>query len=139
MSLSFIERGETIVGYHWGTRIYDQDADLLPIVIEERPPEMIVWRRDWDEPRVMPNTLFGYLSTDGKVLWYRSDKGWHIEQFRPTSDFNRDGRVDMTDFGILQRNLGRPIRKYDLNGDGRVDGLDVDAFIRAHPCNPWLN
>lgn len=45
------------------------------------------------------------------------------------ADLSRDGRVDQTDFGILQAQLGRegPLSG-DLNKDGYVDGADVDLF-----------
>lgn len=46
----------------------------------------------------------------------------------PDADFDGDGDVDMTDFGVLQRNLGGSDSRFDLNGDGAVDGLDVDVF-----------
>lgn len=53
-----------------------------------------------------------------------------VSDLFPRADFNGDGRVDMTDFGLLQRELGGDDIRYDLTGDGRVDAADVDAFGR---------
>lgn len=53
-----------------------------------------------------------------------------VSDLFPRADFDGDGDVDMSDFGVLQRSLGGSDSRFDLNGDGWVDGRDVDAFDR---------
>jgi len=46
-------------------------------------------------------------------------------------DFDRDGDIDQSDYGLLQTQLGTvavPWCEYDLNVDGVVDTLDVEIF-----------
>ena len=45
-------------------------------------------------------------------------------------DFNRDGRVDGLDFGVLLGQFGCSSDCVaDLDGDGKVDGSDVGRFF----------
>lgn len=64
------------------------------------------------------------------VRWWRADIPADPNEWLPIGwcDFDFDGDVDQSDFGLLQRALGTTDRRFDLDGDGRVDVLDVDAF-----------
>jgi hypothetical protein len=46
-------------------------------------------------------------------------------------DFDRDGDIDQSDYGLLQVHLGEPampVNVFDLNGDGWIDTNDVEVF-----------
>ena len=48
------------------------------------------------------------------------------------ADFNRDGKVDVTDLSILLyyfEKTGDKIKNYDLNDDGRIDIVDVSIML----------
>lgn len=47
-------------------------------------------------------------------------------------DFDHDGRVDQTDWGLMQQQLGKfgPLAA-DLDGDGAVDDTDTQLFWRV--------
>lgn len=52
----------------------------------------------------------------------------------PNTDFDHDGDTDQSDFGRLQVELGtqaEPVCVFDLDGDGWVDGDDVDIFLKT--------
>ena len=51
----------------------------------------------------------------------------------PPPDFDRDGDVDQSDFGVMQVSLGEPHMPFsacDMNMDGAVDQRDVEEFMR---------
>jgi len=52
----------------------------------------------------------------------------------PEGDANRDGRVDLTDFGILKANYQTEVGAWtvaDFNGDGQVGSSDF-AILKQH-------
>ncbi len=53
-----------------------------------------------------------------------------VEQVRQTPDLDGDGRIDGLDLGILLSNWGNPGRG-DLDGSGAVDGADLGAVLSA--------
>jgi len=82
--------------------------------------------------RISPDGLTVYGTGASEEVWtLRLPAGplWPI-----AADFDHDGDVDQSDFGLLQVQLGtwaQPVNIYDLNRDGRVDGRDVEAFDKA--------
>ena len=74
--------------------------------------------------------------TDDQTFWavgeIQTEDGWQTEIFSfrvgIAADFNRDGRVDGEDLGILLLEFGGP-GIADLNGDGTVTGLDLGLFL----------
>jgi len=51
-------------------------------------------------------------------------------RFFTGADLNGDGKIDLSDLGILAGNFGKvgPGLRGDLNGDGKVDAADVKLF-----------
>jgi len=51
-------------------------------------------------------------------------------RFFTGADLNGDGKIDLTDLGILASNYGKvgPGLRGDLNGDGKVDAADIKLF-----------
>lgn len=48
-------------------------------------------------------------------------------------DFDRDGDVDQSDFGVMQVQLGGPHMPFlacDMNMDGAVNQRDVEEFMK---------
>jgi hypothetical protein len=46
-------------------------------------------------------------------------------------DLNRDGFVNVSDFGILLSNWGSTSpHPADLNQDGKIDGMDLDIMLK---------
>ena len=74
--------------------------------------------------------------TDDLTFWavgeIQTEAGWQTEIFSfrvgVPADFNRDGRVDGQDLGILLLEFGGP-GIADLNGDGIVTGVDLGLFL----------
>ena len=73
-----------------------------------------------------------------KVAAYSSDGVLYGESYpihlstngNTICDFNNDGVVDSRDLGILLSHFGENSETYDLNGDGKVNGEDVNTFKR---------
>ena len=51
-------------------------------------------------------------------------------RFFTGADLNGDGKIDLSDLGILASNYGKvsPGQRGDLNGDGKVDASDIKLF-----------
>lgn len=67
--------------------------------------------------------------------WYMAEYSEYVvtlpkdpRDWFPAGDFDRDGDVDQTDFGLLQRELGGRNDAFDLNRDGQVTVADIDTF-----------
>ena len=106
----------------------------------------LVWSDHWDDAFVYDAELevwiplygwrAGYLTADGRLLVLERPgeaRSVRVAELlaREPGDFDRDGDVDMSDFGRLQARMGSSGPPgYDLNGDGRVDGRDVGVFER---------
>ncbi|NLE60706.1 MAG: hypothetical protein GX616_20360 [Planctomycetes bacterium] len=79
--------------------------------------------------RVLPSTVSADWWLSGEYVEHivtlpKDPRDW----FQP-ADFDRDGDVDQTDFGLLQARLGRRDEAaYDLNRDGHVTIADIDTF-----------
>ena len=104
----------------WFTHVWSRDKG--PIIL---PGRLVLLRED----RLLTQDTVG--EWDGTAST-RFDVWLIADLFPPPEpgDFSDDGWVDMTDFGILQRELGGDDMRYDLTGDGVIDGRDVDAFGR---------
>jgi hypothetical protein len=52
------------------------------------------------------------------------------ERFFTGADLNGDGKIDLTDLGILAGSYGKvaPGQRGDLNTDGKVDAVDIKLF-----------
>ncbi|MFO0897474.1 MAG: dockerin type I domain-containing protein [Pirellulales bacterium] len=62
-----------------------------------------------------------------RVIWETLDAPFVSRH----GDANRDGRVDLTDFGVLKANLGKRVAPWmvaDFNGDAIVNGSDFDVL-----------
>jgi predicted dienelactone hydrolase len=78
--------------------------------------------------------LLLYLCGDASqwgAVWNPAPPGAGVtEQVRQTPDLDGDGRIDGLDLGILLSNWGNPGRG-DLDGSGAVDGADLGALLSA--------
>lgn len=62
-----------------------------------------------------------------RVIWETLDAPYVSRE----GDANRDGRVDLTDFGILKANFGKHVDRWmvaDFDGDGIVGGTDFSTL-----------
>ena len=80
------------------------------------------------------------ISADGRMLFFESDRpgglgSWDLWQvsIEPVVDFNRDGKVDLTDFCKLGQFWLQNQNQVDIApaplGDGKVDLKDLAVFI----------
>lgn len=102
-----------------------------------------VWRPDAGFLLISDESLLT-LTKDGRTLVTI----WHLTEIRVrtldqlyaqqatttrSADFDHDGDVDMSDFGMLQACLGRVVpscRQMDLNNSGVIDGTDIEELDR---------
>ncbi|MDA0746652.1 MAG: cohesin domain-containing protein, partial [bacterium] len=47
------------------------------------------------------------------------------------ADFALDGTVDLADYSLLEEAMGSSQTRFDLTGDGSVDGADRESFVAA--------
>lgn len=45
-------------------------------------------------------------------------------------DFNKDGKINLSDLAIVSKNYGESIVDYDLNGDGKVNMYEIDYIMK---------
>ena len=77
-----------------------------------------------------------YSASDDHLVTYEYNELGEFVETRTmllVSDFNLDGRVDLSDFAIIRRNFGTAVGATrltgDTNRDGKVDSADYGKFI----------
>lgn len=63
-----------------------------------------------------------------RVIWESLDPPY----VSPTGDANRDGRVDLSDFGVLKASFHKTVDRWtvaDFTGDGLVDANDFETLL----------
>lgn len=101
-----------IPGYNW-TPVYGWE----PIHLSD-DGRWLILRKYPEKPRVL--AVLPYMENQRNIVWWKCD-------------FNRNGKLDQSDFSIIQTNLslvGPAIT--DLNGDGVTDEEDMSIFHRNY-------
>ncbi|XZH05587.1 alpha-L-fucosidase [Clostridium perfringens] len=51
-----------------------------------------------------------------------------VEPEMPTTDLNKDGKVDIGDLSLASKHYGENIKEYDINGDGVIDEFELNSI-----------
>ncbi|MBB6096768.1 hypothetical protein HNR42_000180 [Deinobacterium chartae] len=104
---------------------------------ESRLPLEAVWRAE--AARLI--NINQPLLVEGNREVSDADRQAVKDRYSGNPDLNGDGKVDITDLGILASNYGKSGTglRGDLNFDGVVDGRDVAIFEKGYPLGNRAN
>ena len=51
-----------------------------------------------------------------------------VEPEMPTTDLNKDGKVDIGDLSLASKHYGENVKEYDINGDGVIDEFELNSI-----------
>ena len=58
-----------------------------------------------------------------------TSEGNLVEPEMPTTDLNKDGKVDIGDLSLASKYYGANVKEYDINGDGVIDEFELNSIM----------